>query len=208
MDDAHQAMPPASALRAMLEDARCGSVDRIEQLLEVYRPYLLSIANEELESDLRPKLGPSDLVQDTLFEAHRDFERSAFASEQELRGWLRKLLLNNLVDARRQFRDTQMRNIHRECSLSADDSRHLIESLIDPRDTSGGPRGISVDDIESFHAALARLRPEYTQLLVWHFGERRTFAEIGSVLGRSPDAIRMVCNRVVLRLRREMETKP
>ncbi len=51
---------------------------------EIYRPYLLSIANEELESDLHPKLGPSDLVQDTLLEAYRDFQKSEFARDQQL----------------------------------------------------------------------------------------------------------------------------
>ncbi len=49
--------------------ARGGSFTALGQLLDHYRDYLLRIANTELESDLAPKVNPSDLVQDTFLQA-------------------------------------------------------------------------------------------------------------------------------------------
>jgi hypothetical protein len=43
-------------LHGQLLAARNGSPDALNWLLEKCRPYLLMIANEELESDLRPKV--------------------------------------------------------------------------------------------------------------------------------------------------------
>ena len=53
-----------------LEAARQGSPDALGQVLEYCRPYLLAVANEQLETDLQAKAGASDLVQDTFVEAH------------------------------------------------------------------------------------------------------------------------------------------
>ena len=38
-----------------------------------------------------------DIVQETFFEAHRDFEQFRGQSEPEFLGWLRKILANNLA---------------------------------------------------------------------------------------------------------------
>jgi RNA polymerase sigma-70 factor (ECF subfamily) len=213
-DPSDSKLPPVQSVAPLLAAAHSdllqanNRLQAIEQLLEFYRPYLLAIANEQLESDLRPKLGPSDVVQDTLFEAHRDFGKSQFGSEAELRAWLRRLLLNNLHDVRKQYRDAQIRSVRRESPLSGADSKQLILSIVDDRGEATGLRGVTTDEIDAFQEALARLRPEYSQLLIWHYCERRSYSEIGSLVGRSPDAIRMVCNRVVLQLRRELELSP
>ncbi len=204
-DPSDSKLPTPKSVGPLLAAAQGGQLQAIEELLEFYRPYLLAIANEQLDSDLRPKLGPSDVVQDTLFEAHRDFGKSQFGCEDELRAWLRRLLINNLHDVRKQYRDAQIRSIRRERSLSGSDSKELMSSLVDHRGTSEGLRGVTLDEVDAFQQALARLRPECSQLLVWHYCERRGFAEIGLLVGRSPDAIRMACKRAVLKLRRELE---
>jgi len=40
--------------------------------LERFRDYLIILARIRIPSDLRGRIDPSDLVQDTLFCAHRD----------------------------------------------------------------------------------------------------------------------------------------
>ena len=49
---------------------------------------------------LRLRLDPSDLVQETFLEAHRDFPRFTGPTERELLAWLRRILARNLVDQR------------------------------------------------------------------------------------------------------------
>jgi hypothetical protein len=56
-----------------LPEARAGSQEAVSQALEACRGYLLLIVQRELAPDLRAKAGASDLVQDTIMEAQRDF---------------------------------------------------------------------------------------------------------------------------------------
>src|SRR5262245_4471616 len=106
--------------------ARGPSREELGQALEACRGYLLSVAEGELAPELRAKGGASDLVQETLLEAYRDFPRFHGRTEDELLAWLRRLLLNNLADFTRQYRATDKRRLDREAP---------------PGDSSAGPTG-------------------------------------------------------------------
>lgn len=87
------------------------------QLLEHYRGYILSLANDELDVDLVARVAPSDLVQETCLQAARDFPNFEGSTEAELRTWLRRILLNNLGDLRRRFLGTQKRGSAQERAM-------------------------------------------------------------------------------------------
>src|SRR5689334_5788737 len=100
------ALPASAPWEQRLEAARNGLQEALGPLLEGYRPYLLLVANRQLPPDLRPKVGASDLVQDTFLEAQRDFAQFHGHTEDELRAWLARVLLNNLANITRQYRAT------------------------------------------------------------------------------------------------------
>src|SRR6516225_2042707 len=97
---------PSPEAAPNLAAACAGSREAVGQALEACRGYLLLIAQRELGPQLQAKGGASDLVQETLLEACRDFARFQGDSEAELLQWLRRLLLNNLADFTRLYRDT------------------------------------------------------------------------------------------------------
>ena len=67
---------------------------------------------------MRLRLDPSDLVQETFLEAHRDFPRFEGGTEREVVAWLRRILVRNLADqARRQ--KAGLRDYRRQESLEA-----------------------------------------------------------------------------------------
>ena len=49
------------------------------------------------------KVDASDLVQETMLEAYRDFDRFQGRSEQEWMAWLRKILAHNVADLSARF---------------------------------------------------------------------------------------------------------
>ena len=111
-----------STINKLLVAARSGDDQARGKLLERYRPYLYAIALEELDSELRVKRDASDLVQDSLLEAHRGFSDFEGVSEEELRHWLRRILGNNMVDAVRHFRGAKRGGKEVPLGLNGDDS--------------------------------------------------------------------------------------
>ncbi len=61
---------------AALRRARAGDPEALGDVLSRCRGYLLAMAQAEMQADLRPKAAASDLVQETLLEGQRDFDRS------------------------------------------------------------------------------------------------------------------------------------
>src|SRR6516225_2525174 len=115
---------PGGDAAQWLDLARAGSPEALGQVLETFRGYLLLIADREMDPELRAKGGASDLVQETFLEAQRDFARFHGTRAEELRAWLRRLLLNNVANFTRQYRERAKRQVGREIPLEAGGSSH------------------------------------------------------------------------------------
>ena len=82
----------------LIAQARGGDPAALGMLLELYRNYLRLVARSLIGAALRVKLEPSDLVQETLLKAHRDFADFEGRGERELVAWLRRTLAWTLAD--------------------------------------------------------------------------------------------------------------
>jgi len=71
-----------------------------------------------LNQQLRAKLDPSDIVQQTLFQAHRARDSFRGTTKNELLAWIKQILTRNLTKAARDF-GREKRDIGREQSLGA-----------------------------------------------------------------------------------------
>jgi RNA polymerase sigma-70 factor (ECF subfamily) len=191
-----------------LAAARAGDASALGELFKACHGYLLLVARTEFAPELQAKGGPSDVVQDTFLEAQRDFPRFQGTSEEELLAWLRRLLLNNLANFTRQFRDTGKRAIDREVALGDASSVHNLAAAL-PADTpSPSGQAVAREAAAALQRALDRLPDDYRQVLVWRYQEKRSFDEIAALLKRTPNAARKLWARALERLQEEMETTP
>jgi len=189
-------------LESLIAEARGGSTAALGELLARCQRYLLLVANQTLESDLRPKGSASDLVQDTFLEAHQDFSHFHGTTEQELLAWLTKIFDHRLSNHVRHFRRTLKRSVDRELSLEAGwrlDTESLTEAIAAPHQAV-----IARDEAVQLRAAISRLPETMRQVLFLRTWERRSFAEVASQLGSTPEAVRKVWSRAVRRLQREL----
>jgi RNA polymerase sigma-70 factor (ECF subfamily) len=200
-------MPTVSAvpddLRAQLLAARGGAAGALDRLLEECRPYLLLVAQEGLDPGLRPKVGDSDLVQDSVIEARQDFARFRGRTPVALLAWLRGILCHNLADARRRYQEAACRQLRQEESLDAGNAAELRAKLV--ADTPAPPEWAAAREQEAaLEAALACLPPDYRRVLALRYDEGRSFGEVGAVLGRSEGAAKKLWRRAMRRLRQQM----
>ncbi len=191
-----------------LAEAQAGSREALGQVLETFRAYLLLIADRELDPELRAKGGASDLVQETFVEAQRDFGRFHGSSAEELRAWLRRLLLNNMANFTRQYRGRAKREVGREVSLEAGGSSHERGAGLAADILSPSGQAVAHEQAETLARAVQELPPDYRQVLALRHEEQLGFEEIGQRMQRTANAARMLWLRAVERLQKEMGASP
>lgn len=197
---------PGSDAEGWLPAAQAGSKDALAQMLEAYRGYLLLIATQELDPALRAKGGASDLVQETILEAYKDFAGFQ-GGEEELLAWLRRLLRNNLSNFARRYRDTGKRLMSVEISLDDGSSSHPAQPLADA-DPTPSEHAMANEQAEAVERALKRLPDVYREVILLRYREELSFEEISRVMGRSANAVEKLWLRAIERLRQEMEQAP
>jgi RNA polymerase sigma-70 factor (ECF subfamily) len=187
---------------SLLEAARGGSLDSLGRLLEFFRDYLNLTAEAGLDSALRPKAAASDLVQESMLEAQRDFHHFRGGTEAEFRAWLKRILLNNLLNAYRLWQ-AKKRQLGREVPLgSLELGPSSAGSTTDPT-----PSKIACgrEQRQRLQDALLRLPAHYREAILLRHRDGHSFEQIGLRLSRTADAARMLWYRAFKQLGLELE---
>jgi RNA polymerase sigma-70 factor, ECF subfamily len=194
------------SFRAILEGAKAGSADAVGQVLETCRTYLVLIAKEELDRDLRAKIGASDLVQETFVIAQRDFERFHGESPEDLLAWLRGILLNKLLEARRKYKSGK-REITREVPL--DGMKSAVRQVRERSAKANSPsrQAAATEEAERISLALSSLSVEYQQVIQLRNWKLLPFEEIGRQMSRSAGATRALWVRALEQLAKALEPR-
>lgn len=196
----------AEQARGLLMAARTGDEAALGQLLELFRNYLVAIADDELAIDVRPKTAASDVVQDTLLEACCLFDRFHGDQGDELRAWLRAILRNKLADLHDRY-GAQKRRVDREHSLDESGANGPLRQVLPGNSATPSAKAAQNEQLDQLAQAVARLPERDRQVLIWRNDEGLPFAEIGRRLGRSEDAARMAFGRIIERLQELMDNQ-
>jgi RNA polymerase sigma-70 factor (ECF subfamily) len=198
-----------AAPSALIRRCRAGDAQAREQLFERYRHYLDVLARAQLGRHLQAKCAPSDLVQLTMLEAHRDFAAFQGEHEGELLAWLRRILAHNLYNEARRFGSRQ-RDAGREVSLDRVHAGIEHSSLALAQGLAAGTSSPSSaaaqrEDAVRLADALARLPQDYQNVLLLRIFEGLPAEEVARKMGRSAGAIRMLQMRALTALREQMD---
>jgi RNA polymerase sigma-70 factor (ECF subfamily) len=166
---------------------------------EGYRDYLLLLARARLGGRLRGKFEASDIVQQTLLEAHRD--RHGFRGGDPA-AWLRRILARNLANAARDLGRAR-RDVARERSLEAalDASSARLEAFLAADQSSPSARAQRNEQLLRLSRALAELPDDQRQAVILRHLEGRPLAEISAEMERTPAAVAGLLHRGLARLR-------
>jgi RNA polymerase sigma-70 factor (ECF subfamily) len=170
--------------------------------VEQFRAYLLVLARMQLGPASRNKVEASDMVQQTLLEAHRKRAQFRGGSEAEMAGWLRQLLAFNLADAARAAGRAK-RDVARERSLEAalDASSARLGALLVADQSTPSRAAGRHEDAVLLARALARLPEHQRQALILRHCQGCSLDEISRQLGRTPAAVAGLLKRGLHQLR-------
>lgn len=181
----------------LLNRARAGNRPALEQLFALYQSYVRVLAQAQVASWLRAKVDASDLAQQTLLDAYRDFNRFQGGGPAEWQAWLRRILEHNAADFVRAYAATGKRKVCREVPLDAPGSVRL-----DPPDRQDTPCGALLrKDCELLLAdALADLSDDHREVILLRNLQRLPFDEVARLMGRSRPAVQMLWMRAIRKL--------
>lgn len=196
----------ASGAQVTVEDllagARNGDTAQRDRLFEACRPYLGLVARTQVDGWLQAKVDASDLVQQTMLEAYRDFYRFQGHTEAEWLAWLRRILSHNAADLVRQFRGTDKRQARREIPLQQPGSDSQSPRAAEPlaREATPSQQLLMRDRDLQMAAALEGLPPDYREVIVLRNLERLPFEDVAARMGRSRPAVQMLWGRAIKKL--------
>lgn len=174
-----------------------------------FESYLRLLAEARVGRGGASPIDPSDLVQQTLMDAHRDRDRFHGATDAERAAWLRRLLACNLADALRA-RGRLKRDEGRERSLEAElaASSARLAGWLAADQTSPSGRIDREESALRLADALGRLPEANRVALVLRHVEGRPLAEIADQLGRTPAAVAGLLKRGLAQLRTILPDDP
>src|SRR5262245_53670533 len=190
----------------LLLGARKGGKEALGKLLEFYRQYLYLLARTQVDLHLQRRASPSDLVQETLLEAVRDFPRFRGKTERELLAWLRRILLHNLGRLVEREITARKRSLRREVSLESclDDlerSATAFEAFFASQGSSPSRSARRRESAAVLAAKLALLSEAHREVIVLRNLEGLSFEEVAARMGRSSGAVRVLWLRALGKLR-------
>jgi RNA polymerase sigma-70 factor (ECF subfamily) len=200
--------PPEGGVEQLLAAARAGSREALGEALQAYRAYLLLIAQQELDPELRAKGGASDLVQETFVDAQRLIGTFEGTTKGPWAAWLRELLLNNLADFVRRYRKAGKRRVSLEVGQATSDSQADQAGKAVADTPSPSVNAMAAEQTATLERALSRLPDDYREVLSLRYQGDMSFEEIGQRLGRSANAARKLWLRAVRKLKQELESSP
>jgi RNA polymerase sigma-70 factor (ECF subfamily) len=171
-------------------------------MLERYRSYLMLLARLRLDARLRGKLDASDVVQQTLLEAHVAAGQFRGQSPGEQAAWIRQILARNLANAVRDL-GRQKRDAGRERSLNAmlDESAASLDGWLAAEQSSPSAQAQRHERAVLLAEALAKLPEHQREAVILRHFENLSLADIATRLDCTTAAVTGLLHRGLKNLR-------
>jgi RNA polymerase sigma-70 factor, ECF subfamily len=187
----------------LLELARRGDNAAREQLFARHRARLKRMVAVRIDHRLAARIDPSDVVQETLFEACQKLSDYVRDPSLPFYPWLRQLAWKRLYALSEKHIHTQNRSILREgrgdLRLSDESVQQLADRLIDSG-SSPSRRLLQSELLGRVRAALQQLTVRDREVLVMRHLEQMSIGEIAAILGINEGSVKTRQTRALVRL--------
>jgi RNA polymerase sigma-70 factor (ECF subfamily) len=186
---ARPAAPQDNELRQLLERARDGDTQALGQLYDIYSPAIYRY--------LCRRCGDPEVAQDLtsgVFLKVLEAIHAGHCWSESFTGWLYRIAQNLLIDHVRSVARRPQSELPETvpCAASA-----AMEDNVE--------RACTADEVRD---ALHDLRPEYANVLVLRFAAGLTHAEVGRLLDKNEDTVKVTQHRALKSLRKKLAQRP
>jgi RNA polymerase sigma-70 factor (ECF subfamily) len=193
--------PDSARTQGLLDRIGAGDRQALEELLACYRPRLLVFAAARLDPQVRARVDPSDVVQETQLRIAGRIDEYLEQRPMPFHLWVRKLAYERLLNARRDHRTTARRSVDQEVNWPAESSLLLARPLLSAR-ASPSAAAAARERAERIARAVATLADADREILLMRHVEELPYGEIACLLNIEPAAARKRYGRALLRLRK------
>lgn len=179
---------------ALAASAAGGDRQAEEMLWRTYRPRLKRMVVAELDARVSSRVDPSDVVQETILEAHRRLPQCVGQPELPFYPWLRGIAVDHLAKVHRAHLGTQARDMAREVALIGglpDDSVDYLARRLLNEEGCPVQKLLKEELRRRVRETLDQLSAEDRRVLLLRLVEDMSTAETAIVLGISEPAVRM-----------------
>ncbi|QEG33071.1 sigma-70 family RNA polymerase sigma factor [Bythopirellula goksoeyrii] len=177
-----------------------------DQLLDRHRGRLVAMIKLRMDGRLTARFDPSDVVQDSLTEAHGKLTNYARSQPIPFYPWLRGIAWQRLIQLQRQHLYAKRRSVSREehSHQLADKSAELLAERLPMPATHASGHAIRKEIQARVHAAIQQLPEISREIIILRHLEEMSFNEITDVLKMSEDAIYSRYRRAIEKLSRSL----
>jgi RNA polymerase sigma-70 factor (ECF subfamily) len=163
------------------------------------------LARLQLDDALQAKLDESDIVQQTLMEAHQSLADFRGQSDAEKAAWLQKILVRNVADEMRKYRRGK-RDVRLEASIQVamSESSARLERWLASESGTPSQRAIANEQLVALATALMKLPEDQRRAVELHHLQGLPSAMVAKRLDRSEVAVAGLLRRGLKKLRETM----
>lgn len=184
----------------LLDRVADGSASAMDQLLQLYRPYLNRLVSARISPELKRRVDPSDVIQDAQLAISNRIQDFIERRPTSFRIWIRRKALERLVDYQRRHIVAEKRSVRRETKF-ADSSLAIARVLISDTPSKILRRNELQKQIRE---TVERLQNSDREILALRHAEGLSNAEVADLLDLTPNTSRQRYGRALRRLHLEL----
>jgi RNA polymerase sigma-70 factor (ECF subfamily) len=186
---------------------RVGQMDALVMYLEAKKNALLAHIERKIGGDLRRRVDPDDIFQETVLAALRGLPTAA-GNIEDVFGWLRYLAEQRAIDLARHHH-AEKRDPRREVSghqKGSDPGAASVEliALLSASLTSASSAAVRGERQRRLEECMAELPAESREALRLRYGEGMPTKEIATRLGRTDVSVRVLLSRTLQQLQQSL----
>ena len=191
----------SAATQLLIDQAKVDPTTAFAQLMESHLAAVRKSVNCRLSRQIRPRVDPSDIVQETQHKAYLQFASYLQRRPMPFRLWLLRTAHERIVDVERKHLRAASRSVERELPLP-DESSIALLSQFRPSPVCDSIRR---EQATIVRRCLAKLSSLSREILMLRCFDGLSNAEVASLLESNPETTRKRFARALLQLKLHLQ---